>query len=136
MRQTTIEDAPAHAAVLAALAHPANRQNTRSDVLGPNEVAGQGNPVGMSSAMKQQLGRGSRRRDRPREAAAKLRSIKIPFDPATESLTIHWIRIWRAGEDFSLLEQVEDLEITSTEDGRKVAQFTMADLRPDDCIDI
>ena len=71
-----------------------------------------------------------------REAAAKLRSIKIPFDPATESLTIHWIRIWRAGEDFSLLEQVEDLEITSTEDGRKVAQFTMADLRPDDCIDL
>lgn len=72
-----------------------------------------------------------------REAAAKLSQINIPFVAERESLTLHWIRIWRAGEAITLLDRAEDLEIKSADDpDRQIAHFTIKDLRPIDSIDV
>ena len=72
-----------------------------------------------------------------REAASKLSQVKISFNPARESLNIHWIRVWRAGEAIELAPSAENFRLEeNVETKRQNAGFEIEDLRPADAIDV
>ena len=77
------------------------------------------------------------------QGVEKLSQVSLDFDPATESLTIHSIRIWRDGEpherakreDFKLIQRETNLE-RQIYDGRMSAVALLEDVRVGDLIDI
>jgi len=70
-------------------------------------------------------------------AIAKLSPVNIPFAAHRETISIHWIRIWRDDEVIEQIGSPGDLELRpGSSPNRLVVHHTLRDLRPGDALDI
>lgn len=70
-------------------------------------------------------------------ATVKLDQVNIPFAPHRESITIHWMRIWRGGQAIEQIDSESDLELRDgNSPNRLVVHHALKDLRPGDALDI